>query len=72
MAGARSMLARLRRLEAARTMVSPFVRSFGSVAAFESDVEAPVDARALDRRDMADSLARVQRWRRDEVWTIWT
>lgn len=71
MSGVRSMLARVRRLETARTMVSPFVRAFGSVEAFEADVQTRVDAGALDRRDMADVVACVQRWHRDEVWAIW-
>jgi len=64
------MLARVRRIEAARTMVSPFVRAFGSVEAFASDVQARVDAGTLDRRDMSDVVACVQRWHRDEVWAI--
>ncbi len=72
MAGVRSMLTRVRRLEAARTMVSPFQRAFGSVEAFEDTVRAGVDAGALDRRDMADVLACVQRWHRDEMRAIWT
>jgi hypothetical protein len=65
------MLARVRRLEAARTVMSPFVRAFGSVEAFEADVQTRVDAGALDRRDMADVVACVQRWHRDEAWSIW-
>jgi len=65
------MLARVRRLEAARTRVSPFVRSFGSVEAFEASVQDGVEAGTLDRRDMADVVACVQRWHRDEVWAIW-
>jgi hypothetical protein len=64
------MLARVRCIEAARTMVSPFVRAFGSVEAFASDVQARVDAGTLDRRDMSDVVACVQRWHRDEVWKI--
>lgn len=71
MAGVRSMLGRVRRLEAARTMVSPFVRAFGSVEAFADNAQAGVDAGTLDRRDMADVVACVQRWHRDEVWAIW-
>lgn len=66
------MLSRVRRLEAARTMVLPFQQAFGSVEAFEDAVRAGVDAGALDRRDMAGVLACVQRWHRDEVWAIWT
>lgn len=65
--GVRSMLGRVRRLEAARTMVSPFVRAFGSLEAFSDSAQAGVDAGTLDRRDMADVVTCVQRWHRD-VW----
>jgi chromosome condensin MukBEF MukE localization factor len=67
-AGVRSMLDRVRRLEAARAMVSPIQRWFGSVESFEADVRAGMDAGALDRRDMTDVLACVQRWHRDGLW----
>lgn len=67
MSGVRSMLARVRRLETARTMVSPFVRAFGSLEAFSDNAQAGVDAGSLDCRDMADVVACVQRWHR-EVW----
>lgn len=70
MAGVRSMLARVRRLESARTMVSPFVRAFGSLDAFVDATQAGVDAGVLDRRDMADVVACVHRWHRDEAWKI--
>lgn len=66
----RSMLARVRRLEAARTVMSPFVRAFGSLDAFVDAAQAGVDAGTLDRRDMADVVACVHRWHRDEVWKI--
>jgi len=71
MSGVRSMLARVRRLETARTVISPFVRAFGSLDAFENAAQAGVDAGTLDRRDMADVVACVQRWHRDAVWSIW-
>lgn len=70
MAGVRSMLARVRRLETARTMVSPFVRAFGSVDAFVACAQAGIDAGTLDRRDMADVVACIHRWHRDEAWKI--
>lgn len=70
MSRVRSMLARVRRLESARTMISPFIRALGSVDAFVDCVRAGVDAGTLDRRDMADVVACIQRWHRDEVWKI--
>lgn len=71
MAGVHSMLARVRRLEAARTVVPPIQRWFGSVESFEAEMQEGVDAGTLDRRDMADVLACVRRWHRDAVWAAW-
>lgn len=50
MVGVRSMLARVRRLEATRAMVSPIQRWYGSVEAFEVEVRAGVDAGARTTR----------------------
>lgn len=68
MPAVRSMLARVRSLEAARSMVSPIQRWFGSVEAFETEVQTTVDAGKLDRRDMTGVVAAVQRWHREAVW----
>jgi hypothetical protein len=65
MPGVRSMLARVRRLEAARAMVSPIQRWFGSVESFEADVRTGVEAGALDRRGMPFVLASGKRWVRE-------
>lgn len=72
MTGTRSLLARVRRLEDRRGKVSPFVRAYGSLEAFEATVQANVEAGTFDGRDMANLLASVRRWHSDDVWTVWT
>jgi len=72
MAGVRDMLARVRRLEAARSMLSPIQRWYGSVEAFEAEVRVGMDAGTLDRRDMEDILACVRSWHNNPVWQLWS
>ena len=74
----RSMLLRVRKLEAARAApLSPFELSYGSLAGFEDVVRADVDAGKLDRRDMLGEdgnggiLACIRRWHVDRVWDDW-
>lgn len=69
MASARSLLARVRRLEAARTKVSPFVRDYGSFEAFEAEVRVGIEARAYDRIDMTSVLNCLRRWESNGTWT---
>ena len=61
------MLTRVKRLEAARAVSSPFQRWFGSLDAFTDDAWAGVDAGTYDPRDMPVVIASIERWHRD-VW----
>ena len=68
MAGARSLLARVERLERVRAPTSPFVRAYGSFGAFEQETWDLIAARKLDERDMFDVLAALGRWETDGTW----
>ncbi len=77
MASVISMLARVRRLEAARAApVSPLVQAYGSFEAFETQTRAEIDDGKLDRIDMlgADGnsgvLAALRRWETDGTWGL--
>ncbi len=59
------MLARVQRLEQARSPVSPIIRWYGSLEAWEADTMEQVEAGVLDRTDMATVLNSVRRWHRD-------
>jgi hypothetical protein len=68
----RAMLARVQRLEQARRPpLSPFEQAFGSLEAWEADVQAGIDAGRLDRIDMPVVIACVRRWHTDGVWSMW-
>ncbi len=72
MAGVRSMLARVSRLEVADSPVqSPFERTYGSVETFFNTAKAAMDANTLDRRDGEVLLAVIRRWHADRVWDLW-
>lgn len=72
MASVASMLARVRRLEAARAApVSPLVQMYGSFEVFEAEVQADIDAGKLERIGMTDVLACLRRWERDGRWGLW-
>ena len=71
MVGVRSMLARAKRLEAARTMASPIQRAYGSLEAFDSEAQAGIDAGTLDGRDMPVILTAVRRWHADGLFSMW-
>lgn len=62
------MLTRVKRLEAARSVSSPFQRWFGSLDSFTDDIWAGVDAGTYDPRDMPVVIASIERWHRDGVW----
>lgn len=59
MAGVRSMLARVARLEA---KVSPWTRLIGPIEEFEAEVQAGIADGRYDSRDMPLILASVKRW----------
>ncbi|MFE3837899.1 hypothetical protein [Pseudogemmobacter sonorensis] len=71
MANVRGMLARVRRLEVARSTASPIARLYGSFEAFAEEVQADIDAGKLDRTDMPVVLDCLRRWEREKVWSQW-
>lgn len=72
MGSVRSMLSRVRRLEAARVApVSPFARVYGSMDAFEAETKAAIEAGQLDTVDMPIVIACLRRWDRAGVWGAW-
>lgn len=71
-AGTRSLLARIQRLEQARAPLrSPFDIAYGSTAAFCDTLQAGVDAGDLDSRDMVGVIAAITRWDTEGVWAVW-
>jgi hypothetical protein len=65
-ASARSLLARVRRIEQARAAPrSPFEAAYGSLEAFEAEVTAGIEAGKYDHTDMPMVLACVRRWHTD-------
>ena len=70
MASATSLLKRVERLERARVVPRTlFDVAHGSFDAFTADVQAKVDAGALDRIYMAGVVAALRRWHSDpNVW----
>ena len=68
MAGVRSMLARVQRLEQSRSPTSPFERAYGSLDAWEAECRAGIDAGVLDSRDVPVVVMAVRRWHREGAW----
>lgn len=72
MAAITSMLARVCKLERARSPVrSPFEQAFGSMVVFDEEVRAGILEGTLDAIDMPFILACVYRWHTDRVWDRW-
>jgi hypothetical protein len=70
MAGTRSMLTRVRRLEQARApTLSPFEAMAGGLDGWVADCAAGVAAGYLDRSDVPMIVLAVQRWHTDRVWS---
>ena len=63
------MLARVARLEQARSPASPFELWYGSLEAWEAEVRAGMDDGHLDASDVPVVMVAVQRWHSDGVWT---
>jgi len=64
----RSLLGRVARLEQSRAPRSPFALAYGSLGAWEDEVQFGIDAGQLDSRDMPAVIATVRRWHA-EVWS---
>lgn len=68
----RSMLARVQRLERARTAPRSLVElAYGSLDNFEENVQAQSDAGTLDRTEMPIILACIRRWHSDDMFSAW-
>lgn len=66
MPSVRTLLARVQRLEAARTApASPIVQYYGSVEGYAKSCAG------LDQQDMQFVIAALHRWERDGVWNQW-
>ena len=69
MAGVRSMLVRVGRLERTDApTVSPFEREYGSLDKMAEAWRAMMDAGTLDRRDGEALISIVIRWHAERVW----
>lgn len=66
----RAMLARIQRLEQARSASSPFARGWGSFDAFADECEAEIADGKLDRRDFSVVLNCLRRWETDGTWRL--
>ena len=64
----RSLLARVAKLEQARTPTSPVELWFGSIEAFSEEMRAGIATGIYDQRDMPVVIAGVERWHRDCAW----
>jgi hypothetical protein len=72
MTAVRSLLARVQRLEQARTAPrSPFEAAYGSFEAFAAVTQAGIDAGQFDSREMPLVLNCIRRWHDDGVWGLW-
>ena len=72
MAGVRSMLARVLRLESTDApTVSSFEREYGSLDNMAQAWRSMIDAGTLDRRDGEALITIIRRWHSDRVWDHW-
>ena len=72
MASARSLLAQVRAIKAARQpRPSPFVAIYGSFEAFADECMTEVRAGKLCRTDMPVVIECLRRWERDGAWQGW-
>lgn len=69
MPSARSLLARVQRLEEARRAPrSPFEVGWGSVDAWAAEVQAGIDAGRYDAIDMAHVVTCIRKWHANGLW----
>lgn len=71
MPGVRGLQKRLRRLEQRRSPRTPIERWFGSLQAFEAQVQAEIEAGKTCRFDGPILIASIRRWHREEIWGAW-
>jgi len=69
MSSARALLARVQRLEeAGRAPRSPFEVGWGTLEAWEAEVQAGIDAGSFDPIDMPFIVKAIRKWHADGVW----
>jgi hypothetical protein len=69
MSGVRSMLARVKRIEAVRApLLSPFEIGYGSLDAWEAGCRVGIEEGYLDGPDVTVVMLAVRRWHRDGAW----
>jgi hypothetical protein len=66
----RSLLARVQKLEQAAFVRSPIEVAFGSLAAFEADVQQGIKAGKLCHMDVPIVLNCIRSWHRTGVWSM--
>lgn len=72
MSGVRSLLSRVARLEQARAAPrSPFEAAYGSLDAFEAEVQADIAAGKLEPVGMAAVLTSIRKWHDEGLWGLW-
>ena len=64
-----AMLARVQRLEQARSPISPFIADYGSLDAFEAECRAGIADGTYDRFDMPVVIAAIRRWHDEVAWS---
>jgi hypothetical protein len=68
----RSMLARVQRIEHARTAPRSLIEAaYGSLDVFEADTRAAIDAGELCSIDMPIIIDCIKRWHKDGVFDSW-
>jgi hypothetical protein len=67
----RALAERVRRLEQLRARPSPIEVMYGSIDAFEAEMQRGIDAGRFDRGDMPHVLAAIRRWHDDGAWQAW-
>ena len=72
MAAIQGLLARVARLEQARVSPrTPIELAYGSLEAWEAEVQADIDAGNADPTDMPLVLMCVRRWHTERLWGSW-
>jgi hypothetical protein len=72
MSSARSMLARVARLETAGTTpCSPIELAYGSLGAWEAEVQADIASGKADPVEMPVVLKCIRRWHDEKLWGAW-
>ncbi len=72
MATVRALLSRVAKLEHSRAAPrSPIEQAYGSLEAYEDEVNAGIDTGRYNSRDMPLVLSAIRKWHRDQVWGNW-